>query len=77
MTREYVQMAIKEGNPFEINMADGKSYRVNDEFSIALIGNTAVIVVEDTLPRILPLLTVTGISYLKTPYGQNEKSGGA
>ncbi len=62
MTREYVELAIKEGLPFEINMADGKSYRVEDEFSIALIGKTAVIVVEKTLPRILPLLTVTGIS---------------
>lgn len=49
-------------------MADGESYRVEDEFSIALIGKTAVIVVEKTLPRILPLLTVTGISYRKTPH---------
>ncbi len=38
-------MAIKKGIPFEINMADGKSYRVEDEFSIALIGKTALIVV--------------------------------
>lgn len=67
MTREYVQLPIREGIPFEINMADGKSYRVPDPYSIALLGNTAVIVVEETLPRILPLLTITGISYLKTP----------
>jgi len=26
-----------------------------------------VLVVETALPRVLPLLTVTGISYLKTP----------
>lgn len=71
MTRDFIELAIKEGIPFEINMADGKSYRVNDEFSIALIGKTAVIVVEDTLPRILPLLTITGINYLKTPYSGN------
>ena len=67
MTREYVEMAIKKGIPFEINMADGKSYRVEDEFSIALIGETALIVVENMLPHILPLLTVTGISYLSHP----------
>ena len=57
MTREYVEMAIKEKIPFEINMADGKSFRVKDEFSIALIGNSAVSVVEERLPRILPLLS--------------------
>lgn len=64
MTREYVQLAMKEGYPFEIRMADGKTYHVPDEYSIALLKNTAVIVVEDGLPHILPLLTVTGISYL-------------
>jgi hypothetical protein len=53
-------------------MADGKSCRVNDEFSSALIGNTAVIVVEDALPRILPLLTVTGISCLKMPHQKHD-----
>ena len=72
MTREYVELAMKEGYPFEINMAEGKSYLVPDEYSIALIGKTAVIVVENTLPRILPLLTVTGISYLKSPHSQSE-----
>jgi len=47
-------------------MADGRSHRVPDEYSIALLGNTAIIVVEHDLPHILPLLTVTGISYRKT-----------
>lgn len=75
MTREYVELAIKEGIPFEVNMADGKSYRVEDEFSIALIGKTAIIVIENTLPRILPLLTVTGISYLKSPHSPASDSG--
>lgn len=70
MTREYVELAIKEGIPFQINMADGKSYHVPDDYSIALLKNTAVIVVEDGLPHILPLLTITGISYLK-PAGPN------
>jgi hypothetical protein len=64
MTRSYVELAIKEGIPFEIRMADGKSYTVSDINSIALLGNTAVIVVENELPHILPLLTITGLSYL-------------
>lgn len=67
MTQEYVRLAIDEGIPFEINMADGETYVVPDKYSISLLGNTAVIVVENTLPRILPLLTITGISYLKVP----------
>ncbi len=45
---------------------------MEDEFSIALIGKTALIVVENTLPRILPLLTVTGISYLKSPDSREQ-----
>ncbi len=44
-------------------------------FRSRLIDKTAVIVVENTLPRILPLLTVTGISYLKTPtQARNDRS---
>lgn len=65
MTQEFVRMAIDEGLPFEINMADGRSYRIEDKYSIALLGNTALIVVDEDLPHILPLLTITGISYLK------------
>ncbi len=50
MTREYVELAMREGFPFEINMAEGKSYHVPDQYSIALLKNTAVIVVEEGLP---------------------------
>jgi hypothetical protein len=65
MTRDKVQTAIKEGIPFVIKMADGEKYEVSDRFRIAL-GNTTVIVVgDDDMPHILPLLTMTGISYLK------------
>jgi hypothetical protein len=66
MTREYVELAIKEGIPFEVRMADGRSYTVPDANSIALLGKTAIIVVENALPHILPLLTVTGLTYLQT-----------
>jgi formylmethanofuran dehydrogenase subunit B len=73
MTREYVELAMKEGYPFEIKMADGRSYRVPDEYSIALLKSTAVIVVENGLPHILPLLTVTGISYLERPSSNGQQ----
>ena len=65
MTRDKVQTAIDEGIPFLIRMADGEKYEVNDRLNIAL-GKTHVVVIDKRdLPHILPLLTMTGISYLK------------
>jgi hypothetical protein len=46
-------------------MADGEKYEVADRYRVAL-GNTSLILVgDDDMPQILPLLTMTGISYLK------------
>lgn len=64
MTRDAIETAVCEGIPFVINMADGKSYEVRQQFKVAL-GTTRVVVLDDRdLPHILPLLTMTGISYL-------------
>lgn len=58
-------MAIKEGIPFKIRMADGASYKVAERYQIAL-GRTSVSLFDDKdLCHILPLLTMTGITYLK------------
>jgi hypothetical protein len=60
-----MQTAIREGVPFVIKMADGEKYEVADCYRVAL-GNTSVILVgEDDMPHVLPLLTMTGISYVK------------
>jgi hypothetical protein len=65
MTRDHVIMAVDEGVPFQINMADGKSYLVADRYRVS-VGKTTVVVMDDRdLPHLLPLLTMTGISYLK------------
>ncbi|MBS0659546.1 MAG: hypothetical protein JSR82_14990 [Verrucomicrobia bacterium] len=64
MTRDVVITAIREGIPFELRMADGRSYVVRDQFSIALGPTNAVVIDERGLPHVLPLLTVTGLSYL-------------
>ena len=65
MTKDQVQTAINEGIPFLIRMADGERYEVVDRYRIAL-GRTSVIIVgKDDMPHVLPLLTMTGISYLK------------
>jgi len=65
MTRDQVQTAINEGIPFMIKMADGEKYEVTDRYRVALGRTTVIIVAADDMPHILPLLTMTGISYLK------------
>jgi hypothetical protein len=66
MTRDQVQTAINEGIPFAIKMADGEKYEITDRYRIALGRTTVIVVGSDDMPHILPLLTMTGISYLKT-----------
>ncbi|HEY3863149.1 MAG TPA: hypothetical protein VGO59_14800 [Verrucomicrobiae bacterium] len=45
-------------------MADGEKYEITDRTQIAL-GNTFVVVVDrKDLAHVLPLLTMTGITYL-------------
>jgi hypothetical protein len=65
MTRDKIQTAINEGIPFLIKMADGEKYEVADRYRIALGKTTVILVGKDDMPHILPLLTMTGISYLK------------
>jgi hypothetical protein len=69
MTRDALQTAVREGIPFMINMADGKSYEVREPWKIA-VGRTRVAVLDDRdLPHILPMLTMNGISYLPNENG--------
>jgi hypothetical protein len=66
VTRDKIQTAINEGIPFLIRMAAGEKYEVVDRYSIALGKTTVIVVGKDDMPHILPLLTMTGISYLKS-----------
>lgn len=66
MTREQIQTAIREGIPFLIKMADGERYEVSDPYRVAVGKTTVIVLGKDDMPHILPLLTMTGISYLKT-----------
>jgi hypothetical protein len=46
-------------------MADGAKYRVRERYQVA-VGRTSVLVFDaKDLAHILPLLTMTGITYLK------------
>ena len=65
MTRDKIDMALREGIPFVIKMADGEKYEVTDRSQVALGRTTVVVIDKDDLPHLLPMLTMTGISYLK------------
>jgi hypothetical protein len=65
MTRDTLVTATREGLPFVIFMADGRQYKVNDTFDIALAPTNAFVVGEDGQAHILPYLTITGLTYLK------------
>ena len=64
MSRDTVLTAIVEGIPFVIRMAGGQKYEVRDRYSIAVGTTNAVVIDVQGLPHVLPLLTITGISYL-------------
>jgi hypothetical protein len=64
MTRDVIDTAKKEGVPFSIEMADGREYRVDRAEQIHIAKTHVVVIDNKTLPHILPLLTITGLSYL-------------
>jgi hypothetical protein len=66
MTRATLETAMREGVPFVIKMADGNQYTVTDRTRIALGSSYAMVVDENDLPHVLPLLTMTGLSYLES-----------
>ena len=69
MTRDTIETAVREGIPFAIQMADGKSYQVREPYKIA-IGTARVVVLDESdLPHVLPMLTMTGLSYLPRENG--------
>ena len=65
MTKDHIQTAINDGVPFLIKMADGEKYEVTHRYQVALGRSHVIVVGKDDMPHILPLLTMTGISYLK------------
>jgi glucosamine 6-phosphate synthetase-like amidotransferase/phosphosugar isomerase protein len=63
MNKDQIVTAIREGLPFVIKMADGEKYTVSDRFKIALGNTSAVVIGDDDVAHILPMLTMTRISY--------------
>lgn len=65
MTFAQIQSAIERGGPFSIQMADGKEYKVphRDYISIAPKGSFVVVFDDQEHAFVLPLLTMTGLTY--------------
>ena len=65
MTAEHVRQAIESNRPFEIQMADGRVYPVaHPDFIAFTRTRTAVLLsMEDDRVQVLPLLTMTGITF--------------
>ena len=72
MTRNTVLTAINEGIPFAIRMADGQKYEVRDRYSIAVAPTNVVVLDAKGQAHVLPLLTMTGISYLSAKNGKKK-----
>ena len=66
MRIEQISLALREGLPFEITTAAGDKFRVRHAHQLAFAqGAGAVsVVTDDGLVHIVPLLTMTGITYL-------------
>lgn len=66
MTRKQLETVIEEGVPFQINLADGRSYAVPHPDYVSLPPKNATVAVvyeDDGTVHVLPLLTMTGLTY--------------
>lgn len=66
MTRKQLEAVIEEGVPFRINLADGRSYKVPHRDYVSLPPRNATVAVvyeDDGTVHVLPLLTMTGLTY--------------
>ena len=66
MTRKQLEAVISENVPFSIQLADGRSYKVPHQDYISLPPKNATVAVvfeDDGTVHVLPLLTMTGLTY--------------
>lgn len=66
MTRKQLEAVIEEGVPFSIKLADGRSCRVPHRDYVSLPPKNATVAVvyeDDGTVHVLPLLTMTGLTY--------------
>lgn len=66
MTLKQVGAVLAENVPFTVHLADGRSYKVphRDYISLPPKNSTVIVVWEDDgTVHVLPLLTMTGLTY--------------
>ncbi len=66
MTRKQLEDVIEQGVPFQVNLADGRSYPVPHPDYISLPPKNATVAIvyeDDGTVHLLPLLTMTGLTY--------------
>jgi len=68
MRIDQIQTALNEGTPFEITTAAGDKFRVSDKSRlwISPARGAAVLMTDDELVHIVPFLTMTSLTYLKS-----------
>lgn len=66
MTVENLHEALDSGQPFEIQMADGRAYPVPHRDFLAFTRKRTAVKLEldNGRTQILPLITMTGITYI-------------
>jgi hypothetical protein len=76
MNRSQIESAIERNLPFTLHMADGKEYHVPHRDYISLPPAGAFVVVYDDREHVfvLPLLTMTALTYLVEATGAKGSS---
>lgn len=74
MTMSQIASAMERQVPFTLSMADGKEYRVPHSDYISIPPKGAFVVVYDDSEHafVLPLLTMTGLSYDSSELNQGQ-----
>jgi hypothetical protein len=75
MNRSQIEAALERNLPFALLMADGKEYHVPHRDYLSLPPKGAFVVVYDDLQHVfvLPLLTMTGLTYEAQGAEANER----
>ncbi len=72
LTLEIIETAVKEEIPFVIKMADWEKYEVRGRSQIAWRKANVVVMDDKDSPHVLPLLTMTCLSYLPAESGSDK-----
>ena len=76
MNRSQIEAAVERNLPFTLRMADGKEYHVPHRDYISLPPTGAFVVVYDKQEHVfvLPLLTMTGLTYQSESKAQGSSA---